>query len=806
MASVEELIAYEQPRVDDAYRIGHAVLERLNRPLQAAHDGAAQRLQPGRRARAEHLDRLLRDDEVLMVRGRIDFAEGSPYVEDGGRTFYIGVVHLTDYSDDDPQVVGWESDRAEAWRNPMGEAVGPHVARVLAFEGHHRQLTGVQETRFRNGALEPGSIDPLLARLAKTSSGRLTDVISTIQADQFALMSQDPDQVMVVQGAPGTGKTIIGLHRVSVILFRSGGDMTESDVLVVGPTSVFLDYIRGLLPSLGRGHVQQLEISAVGRPLEVRVTGTDTPVARRVKGSATMAEVVRRYLDQRIGADMDTVHFDGAKSLTPKAIQKVLDVSRQTTRSYNALRDRLRENLLIELAGRSEERQQEFLRTNRQTMTNLLNRLVPTQSALEVVAGLLSSPRLLDRATSGLLDDTERAAIRRPETALADVAWTPDDVPLIDEAQWLLTGTGTGRTFRHIIVDEAQDLSPMQLRALKRRSVGGMTILGDLAQSTSPWAPSTWADHLASADIPIDHMAELLTGYRTVAPIVEYTNRLLPVINVDVPDVKALVREGEDPVIVEEIDLQSMVELTLDFADATVMSDDSPGRLGIIAEEADLEVVAAALEARNRAGEPLEWDWAGKRLTSSITLVPADSAKGLEFDTVFVLEPSKLYDRDPITGPRLLYVALTRARHGLTIIHTQRLPSVLRDDATAVDDQTPSPAEARRQRSPASVENEALSPPPPPRSEVAPDSSLSWSHVVSAGDKSVLVRVAGGLASIERLPAGAGAPVLIADGMIVPAGETVAWALRDGAGAFAVTTTKDPEQAASDVVRAALDR
>lgn len=806
MASVEDLIAYEQPRVDEAYRIGHAVLERLNKPLQAVHDGAAHQLQPARQERAEHLDRLLHDDEALMVRGRIDFAEDSPYVEEGGRTFYVGIVHLTDYSDDDPQVVSWESDRAEAWRNPIGEAAGPHVARVLAFEGHDHRLTDVQETHFRNGALEPGSVDPLLARLAKTSSGQLTDVISTIQADQFQLMSRDPDQVMVVQGAPGTGKTIIGLHRVSVMLFRSGGEMTESDVLVVGPSGVFLDYVRGLLPSLGRGHVQQVEIAAVGRPLDVRITGRDTPAARRVKGSAAMAKVISAYLDQRIGADIDTVHFDGAKPLSPDTIQDLLDTSRRATRTYNDLRDRLRQNLLIKLTGRREDAQQEFLRTNRQALTNLLNRLVPTQSALEVVAGLLSSPKLLDRAASGVLDESERAAIRRPETALADVAWTADDVPLIDEAQWRLTGAGTGRTFRHVIVDEAQDVSPMQLRALKRRSVGGMTILGDLAQATSPWAPNTWADHLATAEIEIDHTAELLTGYRTVAPIVEYTNRLLPVINVDVPDVDALVRDGDDPVIVEEDNLESMVKLTIDFADATLLNDDSPGRLGIIGDDADLEAVAAALKARARTDEPLDWDWAGKRLTSPITLVPADSAKGLEFDTVFVLEPSKLYDRDPVTGPRLLYVALTRARHGLTVIHSQRLPAVLRDGTGTNDDRPQPPTDAQGLDPDVSPEPQPAPAPPAPPPAVQTDTALSWSQVVAANEQLVLVRVAGGMASVERLPDGAGSPVLVADGMIVPAGDTVAWALRDATGAFAVTTTQNPEDAAADVVRTAFDR
>ena len=814
MADVDELIEYEQPRVDEAYRIGELVLERLHKPLQAVHDGAAHALQPGRRERAEHLHDVLRDNDHLMVRGRVDFAENSRYAQDnGGRTFYIGIVHLTDYSDDDPQVVSWESDRAAAWRDPLRRGVGPDVARVLVFDGRERRLTDVQETKFRNGALEPGSIDPLLARLASTSSGVLTDVISTIQQDQFALMSRDPDQVMVVQGAPGTGKTIIGLHRVSVMLFRSGGEMTESDVLVVGPSSVFMDYVRGLLPSLGRGHVQQVEISAVGRPLDLRVTGHDSPAARRVKGSAVMAGVLRKYLDQRVGANMDPLKFDGVKTpLEQQVVDRVLRKSRADTRSYNDLRERLRENLVIEVVGRVESAQEEFLRSNRQALNNLLNRLVPTQSALEVVAGLLSSPKLLDRAADGLLDEAERAAIRRSETPLSDVAWTPDDVPLIDEAHWLLTGRGTGRTYRHVVVDEAQDLSPMQLRALKRRSGGGMTILGDLAQATSPWAPSTWADHLKRADIEIDHIEELLTGYRTVAPIVEFTNRMLPVINVDVPYAEALVREGEEPAVVHEKSLDSMVDLAVEFAEIISLDDDSPGRLGIIADTEELEAVASKLRTRDRSEDPLDWAWASKRLTSAITLVPADSAKGLEFDVVFVLEPSKLYDRDPVTGPRLLYLAMTRARHDLTLLHTRRLPAVLRDGPAAdsdgedarhdprerdIDLVDPSagdtdPSQAERTPTPSSV---------PPAAE-----DSSWSHVVSVTGGLVLVRVAGIDARIEKLPDGGGAPTPVAEGAAIESGNTIAWAIRDSAGAYAVTTPRDRAAAAHEVVRRTLER
>lgn len=735
MASVDELIEYEQPRVEEAYRIGEAVLDRLRAPMQAANDKDAQTLQRSRRDRADRLDHLLRDDSSLIVRGRVDFAEDSPFAEEeGGRTFYVGIVHLTDYSDDDPQVVGWESERAEAWRNPIGKAAGPHVARVLTFDGQQRRLTDVQETRFRNGALEPGSVDPLLSRLASTSSGELTDVISTIQEDQFALMSHDPDQVMVVQGAPGTGKTIIGLHRVSVLLFRSGGEMTESDVLVVGPSGVFLDYVRGLLPSLGRGHVQQVEISAVGRPLELRLTGRDSTAARRVKGSAVMADVIRAYIDQRVGADVDTVQFDGVGPLEGRTIQRVLESSRAATRTYTDLRDRLRENLLIELVGRREEAQQEFLRTNRQALNNLLNRLVPTQSA--------------------------------------------------------------------------QDLSPMQLRALDRRSLGGMTILGDLAQATSPWAPNTWADHLTRADIEIDHTAELLTGYRTVGPIVDFTNRLLPVINVDVPEVEALVTEGDDPVVVAEDGLESVVKLTLDFADATILHDDSPGRLGIIADEEELDAVAAALRTRDRSDEPLDWNWAGDRLTSSVTLVPADSAKGLEFDTVFVLEPSKLYERDPVTGPRLLYVALTRARHGLTVVHTQRLPAVLRDGEAVPPEPvrttpTPDPSTATATMEPSAPERPATTPLPPTPLVTGTE---SWSHVVSTGTGLVLVRVAGAQASVEQLPDGAGAPDPLAVGVLVEAGETIAWAMQDHQGAFAVTTSRDRGTAAERVVHDTLER
>jgi DNA helicase IV len=301
----------------------------------------------------------------------------------------------------------------------------------------------------------------------------------------------------------------------------------------------------------------------------------------------------------------------------------------------------------------------------------------PILTPVDLLRDLFGSRPLVRLAAGDALAEEEQASLHvdRGDHALGN-QWTMADVPLFDEARALLgpkpraTEDEEPRTYGHIVVDEAQDLSPMQLRMLARRSLGGsMTVVGDIAQATGPWAPSSWHDvlrHLPSRKP--SRLQELSIGYRTPASIMTLANRVLAVAAPDLTPPTAVRAGDEEPVVLRTSDVAGDVaRLAARERDAV-----GEGNVAVVVPDSMLQPVAEALTA---AG--VDHADAGRTgIDAQVNLVPVRLVKGLELDSVIVVEPARIVREEP-QGLRALYVALTRATQRLAVVHTEPLPSVL---------------------------------------------------------------------------------------------------------------------------------
>ncbi len=314
-----------------------------------------------------------------------------------------------------------------------------------------------------------------------------------------------------------------------------------------------------------------------------------------------------------------------------------------------------------------------------------LERMWPRISAEELLHDLLGAPALMGLAARGILSAPEQALLVRPRsTSLADIPWTPADLALIDEARVLLgprrnraTGSaepeGTLRNYGHIVVDEAQDLSPMQLRMVARRSLSGsISVVGDIAQATGPWAPNSWAEvtpHLPSQRPA--RLVELTVSYRTPAEVVELSAPLLAVVAPGTKPPRPVRRTGVAPLF-ESVG-RSALAATVARVAAQLSTEVEPGTAAVLAPASLVAELALALDA---AGVPAA-DPRRDGLGAPLTLLPVDLANGLEFDAVVVVEPAAIVEESP-QGLRTLYVSLTRPTRRLAVVHARPLPDALR--------------------------------------------------------------------------------------------------------------------------------
>jgi DNA helicase IV len=641
--------------------------------------------------RAEALKDL---PDTPLFFGRLDYAAGAlGSVPDAverrgevpdGEQFHVGRRHVHD-PHGTPVVIDWRAPVSRPfYRASQAEPMGLERRRRFGFSGG--ELTAFEDEIFAGTGVGEDAVGARVAGVAVTSqilieeierprSGPMRDIVATIQPDQDDIVRSGVDQTVCVQGAPGTGKTAVGLHRVAYLLYAHAQRLGRGGVLVVGPNKAFLAYIQNVLPALGELDVAQLSVADLTATVPVRATESEE--AGRIKGDARMAEVLANALWEQIEEPAEAIMLArGSRRWRVPAHELASLTAELRARGirYGTGRDMLSHRIAhviltrMEAAGETcDDRTHEAVRRTKQVQAAVAQ-MWPKTDPVRLVFRLLSDPELLKRAAGGILEDAEQAAISwaRPPRAPGSARWTAADAVLIDEATDLIERTPS---LAHIVVDEAQDLSPMQCRALGRRcATGSATVLGDIAQGTTAWATTSWEQMLGHLGKTDADLRVLDTGYRVPRQILDFASRLLGYI---APELHPATSVRQDPgaLIVRRVDAGSRGE-ALAAACADALS--RPGSAAVIAADDEIGPIEAALTAAGVAHEVLE----GAATSEVITLVPVTLAKGLEFDQVIVYEPTQIANAEA-RGLNRLYVALTRAVSRLTVLHAQPLPAPL---------------------------------------------------------------------------------------------------------------------------------
>jgi DNA helicase IV len=466
----------------------------------------------------------------------------------------------------------------------------------------------------------------------------------------------------------------VGLHRAAFLLYNHP-PLARAGVLVIGPSRTFLRYIAQVLPSLGEEAVIQATIADIA-PC-VRVKGEDRLDVGRVKGDARLAPVLSRALRLRRRPIEDDVVLRArfaTCALTAQEVNGLADSIAEGGAPYKAGRAALRSRLLglarrrLRESGHMEvtEPWLEGELSSSDAFRSLMDRLWPSVSPAALVRDLLSSADRLERANAGLLADADLDLVVRVDRR-GPAPWTTDDLPLLDEAEFLVNGRK--QAYGHIVVDEAQDLSPMQFRMVARRAPSGsLTILGDLAQATGAWNYHHWDEILAHlpTSAPV-RREELTLGYRAPGQVLDLASKLLAVSAPMVAPTRSIRPGRHEPRIIR-VEPDHLVARGLDEA---VRLAGEECLVGLVAAPDHLAALANLVRGRTDVGI-LERDG----ITRPVTLVGASATKGLEFDAAVVVEPSAIAGTE-LRGLRMLYVAMTRPIRHLSIVHSEPLPDPL---------------------------------------------------------------------------------------------------------------------------------
>src|SRR5436309_10219470 len=529
----------EQAYLEEAYECLDRMRETLIRTAgAAATEEAAQAIEDWANGRL----RTFEDAERGLCFGRIDSEEAAEPIYVGRRWVHDDARH--------PLVVNWQAPAARPFYTATpAEPHGVTLRRRFRTKG--RPLTGISDEAL-DGSLADAAAsvdDFLLEELERARDTRMRDIVATIQADQYHLIAREPVPPLVIQGGPGTGKTAVGLHRASFLLYAHRDQLRR--VLVVGPNPAFMEYVSHVLPTLGEDSVDQRAVAELVDGAEV--TRTDPLEAQRLKADTRVAEVLRRLVDSASEGEPQelVVRMEGRfVGVEAGEVGELLAEARAELGLSTAARERFRMNVLrrfyedygARLGGQAYRNFEEVERALRRDgrLTRFLDRAWPAPKPERVLRRLLSSRERLAAAADGVLDASEQKLLRRARSG-----WSEADLPLLDEARALLLGTP--QQYGHVIVDEAQDLTPMQLRMVARRTSGGFTILGDIAQATGPIAYDRWEKLLPylpggeGAEV-----AELKHAYRVPREIMAVA---LPLLERIAPDVEPPLayRVGAEP-------------------------------------------------------------------------------------------------------------------------------------------------------------------------------------------------------------------------------------------------------------------
>ncbi|MFF6806318.1 UvrD-helicase domain-containing protein [Streptomyces sp. NPDC012616] len=628
----------------------------------------------------ERIKALADLSETPLFFGRLDYlhAPGADRAEGAeGEKFYIGRRHVHD-GDGDPMVIDWRAPVSQPFyraskKDPMDVGLrrrfGYTRGDITAYEDEH--LSDPQDP-----SVAAATSKLLQQEIERPRVGPMRDIVATIQPEQDEIVRSGLGGTVCVQGGPGTGKTAVGLHRVAYLLYAHRERLARTGTLVIGPNKSFLHYIEQVLPALGELTVRQGTVDDLVAHVEVR--GEDDAAAALVKGDARMARVLRRavYAQVRMPSEPVVVvrgsrRWRVAAYELEEMVRELLGRDIRYGAAREALPQRIAHAVLVQMERSGEapdDRVQDAVARN-SAVKAAVKAVWPVVDPAKLVLRLLTDAEFLAEHAEGVLSEQEQKTILavKPARSVKAARWSAADAVLIDEARDLVERT---HSLGHVVLDEAQDLSPMQYRAVGRRcTTGSATVLGDLAQGTTPWATRSWEEalgHLGKADAVVE---ELTAGFRVPTDVIVYASRLLPHIAPGLTPV-ASVRENPGFFDVREV---------ADTADVVAACEEllrNEGSTGLIAADARIPALTEALAA---AGVP--WLAPGEETTAEtrLTLVPASLAKGLEYDYVVLDEPQAVVDGEPDerTGLRRLYVALTRAVSGLLVTHTAPLPRQL---------------------------------------------------------------------------------------------------------------------------------
>ncbi|ACU76931.1 ATP-dependent DNA helicase [Catenulispora acidiphila DSM 44928] len=655
---------------------------------------------------------LMDDPNIPLFFGRLDYGDSSEAGEFRAEHYYIGRRHVHDGTGE-PMVIDWRAPVSTAFyratpKVPMG------LDRRRRFGFAHGAITGYEDEPLSDPAAaaapagQPGASRILTDEIERPRSGPMRDIVSTIQPEQDEIVRADVNVSVCVQGAPGTGKTAVGLHRVAFLLYAHRDRLRRGGSLVVGPNKEFLKYIEQVLPALGEIEVGQTTVDDL--VARVKVTAQDPTGAGVVKGDARMAEVLRTAIWSRLRSAQEALPegimiVRGSRRWRVPAheIDELIAATKERDVRYGAgramLAPRIAHTILyrMEVAGETTDDRTQNAVARTSEVRKAVDLLWPAIDPVKVVFELYANPEVLAAAAEGILTAEEQESIlwtatrpkapRTPGTA----KWSSADAVLVDEAHDQLDRLPS---LAHVVLDEAQDLSAMQYRAVGRRcSTGSVTVLGDIAQGTTPWATPSWSETLKHLGKPEAVIEELTLGFRVPRQIIDFAAKLLPDAAPGLLPPTSVRQQGgalEIDQVPREADLVDTVVTAAQLALAI-----QEGSVGLITADSRVAEVAAALAAAGvehsvLGSEPAAPAIEGATETEAelvesllaetvgprLAVVPATLAKGLEYDQVLVVEPAEIVAAEP-RGLRRLYVVLTRAVSRLHVVHSAPLPAQL---------------------------------------------------------------------------------------------------------------------------------
>lgn len=733
-------VAEEQEFVDRAYsRLDQlrSQYREQRQKIDANHGVGNAQGWTERDALATHFAELssrLDNVEERLVFGRLDMKEHA--------THYIGRISLLD-EHSSPLLVDWRAPISAPFyqataQEPLGVVRRRHIAtRARTVTSVEDELLDVDQAQHQGLTLQGEGA--LMSALSSARSGRMGDIVATIQGEQDRVIRASDRGILVVQGGPGTGKTAVALHRAAYLLYTQRERLERSGVLIIGPSRTFLRYIEQVLPSLGESGVVQMTIGDIVPGLSAQ---DDDPVdIAAIKGHAAFSRILReavRLIPSLPDRDQVLQVWNRRITLRIKDVQEALSRARRSGRPHNVARESFAMGLMELLAGRliveagdassTADIDPDDLRTWMSEIRDSVDARrainlawMPTQ-APAFLRKLWSRPDLLaqaNRKAGTPLSVEELSLLYRAQ----DEPLTISDIPLIDELEELLgtldlaaaqkrraeeqrekeereranealkaTGLGGGIvtadmlmrqtqeapslrplaeraradrswTYGHIVIDEAQDLSPMAWRCLLRRCPSrSMTVVGDLDQKRGHRRPHSWKQALGPAARAFSEEFVLSISYRTPRALTRIAQAVMaqhgtPVLYPmeavrDVPDCYQVSHTHKDTLKECVSQVVSTMEERLDREEG-----EGKGRICVIVPDAQAQLWHA-----DESG--------ASALDQRVSYLTAAGSKGLEFDSVVVVEPGAILDQ----GSGDLFVALTRATHDLHAVTTTQLP------------------------------------------------------------------------------------------------------------------------------------